>query len=153
MILIGHLIDQLGACTFDRAVADHDPQGVGWRVSTRTATNPSSCAPAPPTSPSPTGTAVASLATSAASRSARPATPTSSDITGALPPGDRDGKLYLSAEGAVQGGMLEFRAIGLSSNPAMTLRPIQVSSGTLVELADAKVLQRCATATRAPRRC
>ena len=48
------------------------------------------------------------------------------DLFGSLPAGSHAGRLFLSAEGAVQGGMLEFRAIALTSNPAMTLRPSQV---------------------------
>ena len=63
------------------------------------------------------------------------------DLFGSLPAGDHAGPLFLSAEGAVQGGMLDLRAIPLTSNQAMTLRPIQSSAAR----APSSPTRRCST--------
>ena len=62
------------------------------------------------------------------------------DLFGSLPAGDHAGPLFLSAEGAVQGGMLDLRAIPLNEQPGDDAASHPVISGTRAELADAKVL-------------
>jgi hypothetical protein len=138
---MGHLIDQLGACTYDRAIADHDPHDVGWRVVHDHVHEPvelRSGATEVPIIDGHGGRALGLLRHVETGESGD--VHIVADLFGSLPAGDHAGRLFLSAEGAVQGGVLELRAIAVTSNPAMTLRPIQVISGTPAGLADATVL-------------
>ena len=154
MILIGHLIDQLGACTYSRAVADHDPRGVGWRVVHDDVHEPvelRSCATEVPVTDGHGGRALGRLRH--VETGERGDVHIVADLFGSLPAGDHAGRLFLSAEGAVQGGMLELRAIAAHEQPGDDAASHPGHQRHARRARRREGAPRCATATRTPRRC